>query len=155
MSARKDRNISNEHILRSERSTSVIVNEGYQESELLLISPHKHDAFTSEFIHSLSPKSDERIVDAGQQWDVRKIIGKEYIDGVLHYLVVWCDTLEPEHSLGQASELVKEFEARIYAQREFNKRESSGLKRGRPVILEAEKPLGQQKRPRGRPRKGT
>lgn len=37
---------------------------------------------------------------SSQDWEVREVIGKEYIDGVLHYMVEWCPTLVPEHSLG-------------------------------------------------------
>ena len=41
----------------------------------------------------------EEVIDSDQQWDVSRIIGKEDVDGVLHYWVAWCETLEPEHSL--------------------------------------------------------
>ena len=55
--------------------------------------------------------------DDNQDWEVRKIIGKEDIDGVLHYLVDWSPTLVPEHSLGHAKELVDEFEGRLRPKR--------------------------------------
>lgn len=57
--------------------------------------------------------SPEEMDDVNQEWEVRKIIGKEYVDGVLHYLVEWCPTLEPEHSLGHAAGLVDKFESRL------------------------------------------
>jgi hypothetical protein len=85
----------------------------------------------------LSPQ----MIDANQEWEARKIIGKEDVDGVLHYLVEWCPTLEPEHSLGYARELLDEFEEQLRARCRVKsgKSDASG---GR-----------QQKRPRGRPRK--
>lgn len=51
--------------------------------------------------------------DANQEWEVRKAIGKEYVDGMLHYLVEWCLTLRTQHSLGYAKQLVDKFEARL------------------------------------------
>jgi len=56
-------------------------------------------------------------IDDNQDWEVRKIIGKEDVDGVRHYLVDWSPTLVPEHWLGHAKELVDGFEARLLAQR--------------------------------------
>jgi hypothetical protein len=50
------------------------------------------------------------VTDASRDWDICRTIGKDYVDGVLHYLVKWCPTLEPVHSLGHAKELVDEFE---------------------------------------------
>lgn len=95
------------------------------------------------------------IDDAGQEWEVRKIIGKEYVNGVLHYLVEWCPTLEPQHSLGHAKVLVDEFEAQLQAHRRTNdSRERLGQKTEREVAAEAEGSSGQQqKRRRGRTRK--
>jgi hypothetical protein len=57
------------------------------------------------------------IHDANHEWEVRKVIGKEYVDGVLNYLVEWCPTLEPQHSLGHAKELVDKFESQLRAHR--------------------------------------
>jgi hypothetical protein len=31
--------------------------------------------------------------DTSQDWEVREVIGKEYVHGVLHYMVEWCPTL--------------------------------------------------------------
>jgi hypothetical protein len=61
------------------------------------------------------PQLGPEVIDANQEWEVRKVIGREDVDGVLHYLVEWSPTLEPEHSLGQAKELVVEFEAQLRA----------------------------------------
>jgi hypothetical protein len=55
--------------------------------------------------------------EANQKWEVRKVISKEYVEGVLHNLAEWCPTLEPQHSLGHAKELVDEFEAQLRAHR--------------------------------------
>jgi hypothetical protein len=56
------------------------------------------------------PQLAAHVINAKQDWEVRKIIGKEDIDGVL----------PPEHSLGHVKELVDKFEARLQAQREAN-----------------------------------
>ncbi|KIM92563.1 hypothetical protein OIDMADRAFT_62450 [Oidiodendron maius Zn] len=61
--------------------------------------------------------SSGEIEDVDQEWEVRKVIGKEYVDGVPHYLVEWCPTLEPQHSLRHAKELVDEFEVQLEARR--------------------------------------
>jgi len=94
-------------------------------------------------------------VDASQEWDIREIIGKEYVDGVLHYMVDWNPTLEPQDSLENAKELVDEFETRLRVLRgSRNGRGSQALKRGQHTIVETNalnetKP----KRLRARPRK--
>jgi hypothetical protein len=95
-----------------------------------------------------------QLLDANQDWEVRKIIGKEDINGVPHYLVDWHPTLVPEHSLGDAKELVDKFEARLRAQREAKNEGGPGLKRGERVVVEADGLGGQQqKKRRGRARK--
>jgi hypothetical protein len=88
-----------------------------------------------------------------EDWEVRKIIGKENIDGVLYYLVDWSPTLVPERSLEHTRELVDKFEARLLGRRKIkNERGKLGSKRGWRVVGDA--PGGQQqKRPRGRPPK--
>ncbi|KAH8748319.1 hypothetical protein BGZ57DRAFT_150587 [Hyaloscypha finlandica] len=62
--------------------------------------------------------------------------------GVLHYWVRWAETLEPEHSLGDAKEMVDKFEARLSVKREVKK-----LKKG-----PGSKPLARSKRHRTRSR---
>jgi hypothetical protein len=59
-----------------------------------------------------------------------KFIGREDVDGVLHYLVEWCPTIEPEYSLEHANELVDEFEAQLPAQR--------GVKSGRAARFQGQ-----------------
>lgn len=51
------------------------------------------------------------MIDANQDWEVRRIIGKEDVDGVLHYLVDLYPKVVLKHSLGHAEELVDKFEA--------------------------------------------
>jgi hypothetical protein len=73
---------------------------------------------------------------------------------VLHYLVEWCPTLEPVHSLEHAKELVDEFEVRLLALRKDKVQMGPGVKRDGQAVMEADVSGGQQKkRPRGRPRK--
>ena len=106
---------------------------------------------------SASPTAPElsSIDDASKEWEVRQIIGKEYVDGMLHYLVEWCPTLEPQHSLGHAKEMVDKFEAQLRAYRwPKSGREGLGLKVKKQAAVGADASGGQQqKERRGRPRK--
>jgi hypothetical protein len=56
------------------------------------------------------PQPSPELDDTSQDWQVREVIGKEYVHGVLHYMVEWCPTLQPVHSLEHAKELVDEFD---------------------------------------------
>ena len=56
------------------------------------------------------------VIDANQEWEIRDIIAKEDVDGVMHYLVEWSPTLMPKYTLGKAKGLVNKFEARLRAQ---------------------------------------
>lgn len=79
------------------------------------------------------------IINTNQNWEVNKIIGKKYVNGVLHYLVKWCPTLEPVHLLEHAKELVDEFEARRLVERKDKKGHMrSGIKRGNQAVIEAD-----------------
>lgn len=93
------------------------------------------------------------VIDDNQNWEVRKISGKEDIDGVLHYWVEWASTLEPKHSLGHAKELVDGFEARFRAKLEVkNRRGRPVLKQSKQAVLEGDVSSSRQQRiPRGRP----
>jgi hypothetical protein len=93
------------------------------------------------------------IHDANEEWEVQRIIRKEYVDGVLHYLVEWCPTLEPQHSLGHAKELVDEFESQLRGHRGTKSgRGGLGLKIKKQMALESDAFGGhQQKKRRGRP----
>ena len=83
---------------------------------------------------------------------MHKIVGKEVINGVLHYRVRWAETPESEHSPGDAKEIVDRFETRLSAKREVKKgKKGPGLNRGKDVLVEANASAGQQqKRWRGR-----
>lgn len=108
----------------SRRSTSSISDE---EDGTLHISVDSKPVSTAR---TISPASDSaplaepqlaaQVIDDSQDWEVRQIIGKQDVDGVPHYLVVWFETLVPEHALGNAKELVDEFEARLRTRRGVN-----------------------------------
>jgi hypothetical protein len=94
-------------------------------------------------------------VDSKQEWEIRDIIGKEDIDGVVHYLVDWSATLVPKYELGKAKGLVEKFEARLRAQaRQRNEREKPPQSMVRPRTVVAAHTIGrtQQEKRRSRPR---
>jgi hypothetical protein len=100
------------------------------------------------------PQSCPEATDTNRDWKIRKIIGKEYVHGVLHYLVEWCPTLEPAHSLEHMKELVDEFEARLIAMRMDKERRKEPAVKRDGQSMGAHASGGQQKkRGRGRPRK--
>jgi hypothetical protein len=72
-----------------------------------------------------------------QEWEISDIIGKEVVDGEVHYLVEWRATLVPKSELGKAKVLGK-----------FGKRQGRRPppKAGKQAIAT------QQKKGRGRPR---
>jgi hypothetical protein len=51
------------------------------------------------------------VADGKQEWEICNIIGKEVVDGEVHYLVEWSATLMPKCELGKAMGLVDKFEA--------------------------------------------
>lgn len=123
------------------------------DDNLVSIARTTPDVF--EFASLTKPQLCLEVTDTNRDWEVRKIIGKEYVDGVLHYLVKWCPTLEPVNSLEHAKELVDEFEAQLIALRmDKEGRKGLGVKRDGQSVVGAEVSGGQQKmRRRGRPRK--
>ena len=56
------------------------------------------------------------VIDANQESEIRDIIAKEDVDGVVHYLVEWSPTLMPKYAIGKAKGLVNKFEARLRPQ---------------------------------------
>lgn len=60
----------------------------------------------SESASLIEPPQCAEVINANTDWEVRTIIGREEVAGVLHYLVEWCPTLESEYSLGHAKERV-------------------------------------------------
>jgi hypothetical protein len=96
------------------------------------------------------------VADGKQEWEIRDIIGKEVVDGEIHYLVEWSATLVPKCELGKAKVLVDKFEARLRAQC----RQRGGKRRGRLPPSKASKQAiadnrangeTQQNKGRGRP----
>ena len=53
-----------------------------------------------------TPEQMAEVVHADQEWEIRNIIGKEDVDGVVHYLVEWNPTLEPKYALKNAKAVV-------------------------------------------------
>jgi hypothetical protein len=85
-------------------------------------SPHRTAAVDSpslllELGNDLEgPEQLAEVVDANQEWEICDIIGKEDVNGVVHYLVEWNPTLMPKYALAKAKGLVNKFEARLRAQ---------------------------------------
>ena len=61
------------------------------------------------------PQLVDRVTGADQEWEIRSIIGRQKVDGVVQYWVEWEPTWMPESELMGARELVDEFEARLQA----------------------------------------
>jgi hypothetical protein len=59
------------------------------------------------------PQPLDRVTDAGQEWEIRGIIGRQKVNGVVQYWVEWEPTWMPESELMGSRELVDEFEARL------------------------------------------
>jgi len=83
--------------------------------------------------------------NANQDWAIHDVIGKEDVDGVPHYLVVWEETLLPITSLENAMEMVDEFEARLRSQRELKNKLGGKRTVVEPHVLDGHK----RKRSRG------
>ena len=73
------------------------------------------------------PQPVAEVTDGKQEWEISNIIGKEVVDGEVHYLVEWSATLVPKCELGKAKVLVDKFEARLQA----HCRQGGGKRRGR------------------------
>jgi len=123
-----------------------------QQSEVCIdgevIARTRAASITSTLNNAVGPQVAE--VDSKQEWEVRDIIGKEDVDGDVHYLVKWNPTLVPKYALKNAKEMVNKFEARLRAQA----RQEHGrgrLPQSKRTILEAQAVKGmQQKKRRGR-----
>jgi hypothetical protein len=91
-------------------------------------------SITSTLNDAAGPQAAEG--DSKQEWEIRDIIGKEDVDGVVHYLVELSATLVPKYELEKAKGLVEKFEARLPAQaRQGNRRRRrSHLKTGQRAI---------------------
>jgi hypothetical protein len=61
------------------------------------------------------PQLNDLLTDTDQEWEIRSIIGRQKVDGVVQYWVEWEPTWMPESELGGAMELVDEFEAQLQA----------------------------------------
>jgi hypothetical protein len=50
-------------------------------------------------------------VDSKQKWEIRDIIGKEDVDGVIQYLMEWSATLAPKYELKKAAYILNVFDS--------------------------------------------
>jgi hypothetical protein len=107
------------------------------------------------------PRRPQQIVEVAndkKEWEICDIIGKEDVDGVLHYWVQWSATLVPKCEMGKARALITRFEARLLAQGrqrgKIGQERLPLLKAGKQATAGA-RATGKtpQKRGRGRPRK--
>lgn len=78
-------------------------------------------------------------MDPNQEWEIRNIVGRKTAGGKVQYLVEWETTWMRESDLGQARELIDEFE--------------TDLKRGQQGVMSRSNALdeGEPKKRRGRP----
>jgi hypothetical protein len=68
---------------------------------------------------------------ANQEWEICNVIGKEYVNGVVYYLVEWNPTLMPEYILKNAKGLVNKFKAQLQAQARRGRSMQQKKQRGR------------------------
>lgn len=121
------------------------------ESEDNLASTARTTPDISEAPCLTKPQLYPEVAEPGREWEVRKVIGKEYVEGVLHYMVEWCPTLEPANDLEHAKEAVDEFEA---FRKDSEGQRKLGVKRDGQKAIGHEVATGQQKkRWRGRKQK--
>ena len=59
------------------------------------------------------PQQVAEVAGGKQEWDIRDIIGKEVVNGEVHYLVEWSATLVPKYKLGKAKVLVDKFKVQL------------------------------------------
>jgi hypothetical protein len=95
---------------------------------------------TSEPVIPTTPLPTAQVIDTNQDWEICKVIDRVDVDGVPHYLVVWSETLLPITSLGNAMDLVDEFEDK----RGVKRRGSPGSKRVKRFVAEPEQRDGQK-----------
>jgi hypothetical protein len=104
------------------------------------------------------PRQVVEVANDKQEWEICGIIDHEDVDGVRHYWVQWSPTLIPESEMGQASDLVARYKARLQAQR----KQKGGKGQVRLLPSKAGKQAAarirakdqtQEKKRRGRPRK--
>jgi hypothetical protein len=108
----------------------------------------------SELNDPRMPQQMAEVTDGKQEWEICDIIGKEVVDGEVHYLVEWSATLMPKCELEKAKGLVDKFEARLRAQ----ERQRGGKGRGSLPQSKAGQQAAvgahaTQQKYRGRPRK--
>ena len=82
-----------------------------------------------------------QVEDACRDREFHNIIGKEYIDGEVHYMVDWVPTLVRGHILrkAQAQPLISSFEARCQSYKE------GGRGKGMTDRMDMEPPVGHSK----------
>jgi hypothetical protein len=67
--------------------------------------------YSSAFDSRIKAQSVARVGGNGE-WGIHGIIGKEVIDGVIHYCVDWQPTMLPLNQLLGAQHLIRDFEAK-------------------------------------------
>ncbi|KAM9874947.1 hypothetical protein VDGL01_10975 [Verticillium dahliae] len=93
-------------------------------------------------------------VVADAEWEITELIGKEVIQGKVHYLVRWQATLVPEDEIN-APELIGRFEAKFGMKASPHMGSSGGTKQTRPTKIRKIDNEAKVRRRRGRPRKSV
>ena len=71
---------------------------------------------TSESNNPRKPQLVTEVAYGKHEEEIHDIVGKEVVDGEVHYLVEWSATLVPKCELGKAKVSADKFEARLQAQ---------------------------------------
>ena len=96
-------------------------------------------------------------MDPDQEWEIRNIVGRKKVGGIVHYLVEWEPTWTAESELDGARELIDVFVAQLQSTRRKSWDEAGEgccPRRGHKIRDSDSLSKGEPKR-RGRPRKQT
>ncbi len=96
----------------------------------VIIHPYSVTAATSLFPERLQGQRDSAL-DEKKEWEIVKIVGKKRTSSGYEYNVRWRNTWLPRSELGNAQELLQDFEVRGRAQRGRKRGQRARAEKGR------------------------
>ena len=121
MNSSGDSSDSNDNYHNDNDSTNQDSNEGPQPAKRRRLhrprsEPNDNTSAASTAFRSTKlgkPQPLDQVTDAGQEWEIRSIISRQKVNGVVQYWVEWEPTWMPKSKLMGSRELVDEFEAQL------------------------------------------